>query len=101
MNGVVVGFDLFDSADHCAQYFRKLLNSHALDAAETAGAESAPPEREAVEAFLKSFDHAEETLHPAIGMGKDIRVETEAVVGAGLRLQEQYVHLAGFAKNGA
>ncbi len=107
IDGKVSGFDLFADAGHCAKYFPKLVGSYALDALETAdgvadesggGDERGTPAREQVRVFLARFDGASEAVHDAIGLGQDVRVETEEVIGAGLVWEDACVHLAGFVK---
>ncbi|MGI9310127.1 MAG: ARPP-1 family domain-containing protein [bacterium] len=56
------------------------------------------PAREVATAFLQRFAVAAEEVHDAIGLGSDVRVESAEVIGAGLVLEDECVHLAGFPK---
>jgi len=117
IDGEVSGFDLFSDAAHFAKYLPKLVGSHALDAMEAfdknaagkkgaadntvdkkGAAESA---RRQVEAFLARFGAGKEEVLDAVGLGRDVRVESDAVIGAGLVLEDECVHLAGFPKEKA
>ena len=100
IDGRVSGFDLFADAERCTKYFPKLVGSYALDALETTGkGRGKKLGREQAHDFLARFDTADEEVHDAIGLGQDLRVETAEVVGAGLVWEDEYVHLAGFAKD--
>lgn len=121
IDGEVSGFDLFADAAHFAKYLPKLVGSHALDAMESmvknaaeggdgggdggknAGGkkESGALPREQVEAFLARFGAGKEEVLDAVGLGRDVRIESDAVIGAGLMLEDECVHLAGFPKEKA
>ena len=99
IDGEVSGFDLFAHSAYFDRYFPKLTRSHALDALETSAGELVgQPQKEEVENFLKDFLNAKVEEYDAVGLGKDLRVETTALIGAGLAEDENYVHLAGFPK---
>ena len=99
IDGEVSGFDLFAHPEHFRHYFSKLVGSHALDALETRAGDSAvAPGREQAAAFLTGFREAVVEEYDAIGLGKDLRVETPELIGAGLARDGDYVHLTGFRK---
>ena len=100
IDGEVRGFDLFADAGSCAKYLPKLVGSYALDALETADAgKQQKLARQQVRDFLARFGTASEEVHEAVGLGEDLRAETDEVVGAGLVWEDKCIHLAGFTKD--
>ncbi len=97
MGGHVVGLDLFDHPATMQRLFPKLLRSYALDALdgpETAGEIS-------MDGILSELAVAPVFAAPAVGMGKDLRIQARGLVGAGLWVDERYVHLAAFRTGGS
>lgn len=100
VNGRIRGLELFQDAGAYRTVQGKLVRSYALDALERLnkdGAE-ASPDAAAVDAFLKELATAHELRYPAVGLGETIRLESRTVVGSGLAVQDQLVHLAAFTK---
>lgn len=98
LNGRVLGLELFEDPKVFRQLVPKLLRSWALDAIEgddTAAGLTAPPQREA-RRFVSSLGNAETLVKPAIGLGEDVRLKSDSVVGAGLLVENRLVHLAAY-----
>jgi hypothetical protein len=55
-----------------------------------------PPTPESAQQLLESTARAASETYPALGLGVDVRMREEQVVGAGLHWQEHMVHLNAF-----
>lgn len=103
IDGAVVGFDLFDSAETLRKLFPKLLRSYGLDALERATAARReavapePPSLAAAEGFLRAAAEAEEKEFAALGEGQDVRLTAAGLTGAALASGDHLVHLCAFA----
>jgi hypothetical protein len=99
LGGKVVGFDLFDSPATLAKLWPKLVRAYAVDA-RYVPAEGAPPvRREAVAEWIKAMPQAKEEKFKSPGLGDDVRLEGPTLVGAGLLVDEQPVHVEVFAND--
>ena len=58
-------------------------------------AEVTPPD--AAQAFLAEISAAPAENYPALGEGEDLRLESEALVGGGLKARGRLIHLCAFA----
>ncbi len=96
VNGAPFGFDLFDSPATLRRLLPKLVRSYALDAIETGGSQPKEARIEDARAFLKAAAGAAVEGFPAIGMGQDVRLTGDGVVGAGLVADGRVVHLSAF-----
>jgi hypothetical protein len=90
------GFELFDSPATMRAYLEKLVRSYALDALGMHDVVDEPPTVEGVQQLLDSAAQATSETYRAVGLGVDVRVREEKVVGAGLHWQEHMVHLNAF-----
>jgi hypothetical protein len=107
----IVGFDLFDKADTFQKLLPKLVRSYAVDAIDVAGVSlqpkadrraaasrsaDRPPITHLVPGFLGAVATASQRRTPALGMGADVRLAGNGLVGAALVLGGDVVHLSGF-----
>jgi hypothetical protein len=95
INGLLAGMDLFDSPATWRKSMRKLVQSYGLDALDNAGvpaSDASPQPKE----FLKAVQAAPCERFKAIGLGEDIRVNGERVVGGLLAVDGRLVHLTAF-----
>jgi len=92
------GLDLFDAPATLGTVFPKLLNSWALDALEPRREPTTKPPRGRAEDFLASVALAKERDYPAVGLGQEVRLEGENVVGSALVHEGSVVHLAAFER---
>jgi hypothetical protein len=92
----IYGFELFDAPATMRAYLEKLVRSYALDALGMQDVADEPPAAESAEQLLESAAQAASETYPALGLGVDVRVHEEKVVGAGLHWQEHLVHLNAF-----
>ncbi|MBT8144965.1 MAG: hypothetical protein KJO55_09710, partial [Gammaproteobacteria bacterium] len=77
----------------------KLIASYGLDALQAANAKTKTPTKAAVQAFLRKVSNANATSHKALGMGRDIRIDGQQLVGGALAVDDRLVHLSAFAVN--
>ena len=97
INGVIVGCDLFDSAETFAKLLPKIVRSYALDALDKREPQAfTPVAREAVVAFLNSVAGAQTQRFPALGIGEDVRLKAAGLTGGALLAEGRVVHLSAF-----
>jgi hypothetical protein len=103
--GVVCGIagqpacvDLFDHPRTLQKLYPRLIRSYALDALgiESGEALSADTARQ----FVERAQEAVSTIHPAVGMGEEVRLTGAGVVGSALVVDERAIHLALFRGDG-
>lgn len=94
VGGRIAGADLFDKETTLAKLFAKLLRSYALDALETPG--GTPVSANDVHRWLTTAAGAQARPFRSPGLGEDVRLEGAGVVGAGLVVEEQPVHVELF-----
>ena len=92
----IVGLDLFDNKETLKKLMPKLVRSFALDAIELNTSKKYQPRTEDAEDLLKKTASANTSIHPAIGDGKNLRLQSEEVIGGALSLDYQMIHLSVF-----
>jgi hypothetical protein len=95
INGEVIGFDLFDSAETLASLLPKLVRSYALDAIDAGDKESGVAV-ELADKFIKDAANASIERFPAVGKGEDLRLRGDNLSGGALLVDERIVHLCVF-----
>ena len=96
INGVLVGLDLFGSEAAFARAFPKLLRGSALQALAgfdkdgLAGANDCQ--------FLHAVLNATADRFPAVGLGEELRFDTEELGGGALEMEGGLVHLFAFPR---
>jgi hypothetical protein len=98
LHGKVVGADLFDQPATLAKLWPKLLRSYAIDALEQPDQSAAPLTAEALSDWLRSAARVEAKPFPSPGLGEDVRLQGQGVVGAGLVVEGRPVHVQLFAE---
>jgi hypothetical protein len=98
IDGKIEGFELFDSPETFSKMFEKLVRSYALDALETAAGPSAVASITDARAFLNSLAQASSQNYPAVGLGQEIRINSDDLVAGGLEVDSTLVHLVAFRK---
>ena len=93
--GRIVGFDLFDQPATLAKLWPKLVRAYAVDARAEAG--GAAVTRDAVRELAAHAPQAKEETFKSPGLGDDVRMEGPTLIGAGLLLEDQPVHVEVFA----
>lgn len=94
----IVGLDLFDRRTTLAAMLPKLVRSYAIDAMDTTGATGGARMKD-VESFLGMIAEAGVESYDAVGLGDDLRIVGPGLVGGGLMVDGDLVHLAAFAMN--
>ncbi len=90
-----VCIDLFDQPGTLEKLWTRLLKSYAIEALDTGGRRDGAtgPEPEKI---IEAIDRSEYMTYPSVGLGKDLRLNAPEIVGAGLLVDEQIVHLSVF-----
>jgi hypothetical protein len=103
VNGRVFGLDLFDVEPTLRLLLPKIVRSYALDAVALAGRQQPNPEGRGGEALVQQFlgelAATPVDTFPALGIGQDLRFQSEQLVGGGLWATgawEALVHLSAF-----
>jgi hypothetical protein len=100
VNGRVAGMDCFAGPGAYSKYFKKLLESYALDAIDRFEPKKEHKVRRGdVTAFLKGALAAEVESRSSVALGTDCRVSSDKLTGFALALDGQVLHLAMFARN--
>ena len=101
VNSRIAGLDSFSGPGAFSRYFKKLLESYALDAIDRFEPKKEHKVRRGdVTAFLKGADAAGVESRPSVALGTDCRIASDQVTGFALALDSQVLHLAMFGKNG-
>jgi hypothetical protein len=97
LGGRVVGVDLFDKPATLGKLWPKIVRAYALDALEHQEAEAQPVTRGGVQDWLASAAGAEAQQYKSPGLGYDVRLRGERIIGASLVVEEHPVHAELFA----
>jgi hypothetical protein len=97
--GQIEGADLFDQPTTLAKLWTKLVRGYALDAMEIGKREVPPITTEDGLRWIQAAAGAETDSYPSPGIGRDVRLETTALSGSALVVDEQAVHLELFAQS--
>jgi hypothetical protein len=99
IGGVLAGLDLFASERSFAGAFPKLTRGSALQALAGYEKDGRPSLDES--GFLRAALTAPADSFPAVGLGEELRIDTETIGGGALRLDGGLVHLFAFARASA
>jgi len=104
VNGVIVGFDLFDKTSTLRRVLPKLVRSVAVEALDAGAPPKAPGGaagttllRAQAAQFLAVAAKAPQHRAAALGLGEDLRLTAPHIAGAALISDERVVHLSAFA----
>lgn len=95
IGGRPVALDAFDRPETLSKLWPRLLSGYSLDAV---GHDKSPVRKEAVGAFLNAAAVADATGHEGLGLGMDVVITGESVVGNALTWESGVIHLALFAR---
>jgi hypothetical protein len=101
IDGRIVGIEGFGKPETFAKAFRKLVESYALEAI-NAGEKNLPVEPDLaqdVAEFTRAILAGEIELRPSVGLGTDVRLESEGASGFALVHEEQLLHLSAFGRS--
>jgi hypothetical protein len=98
IDGLAVGLDLFDHPHTLHRFFPKLVRSYALDALETmTGAAPKVANNASIEGVLEEIATAPIFAEPAVGLGKDVRINGKSMSGGALWAADRYIHICAFS----
>jgi hypothetical protein len=101
VNGKVVGMDAFGKAATFSQVFKNLLESYAMDAVDRFEKETvAGTGKKTASDVLAAAAAAKTESLPSVGLGMDLRLESEKLVGFALEHEGQIVHICLFPNTG-
>jgi hypothetical protein len=95
--GRIAGMDLFDKPATLAKLWPKLARAYALDALEEKDAPSQSVTREAVRNWLESLADVPSHVTKSPGLGHDVRLRNDRIVGSCLVVEQCPVHAELFA----
>ena len=101
INGKVAGLECFGHWQTFSKFFKKLVQSYALDAIDMI---KEPKEDHVAVAdirrFMEGIQKAPRKSYPSLGLGENIRAEGPFISGAALVYNESVLHLSAFAHDG-
>jgi len=99
INGKVVGLDGFGKPETFTSVFKKLVQSYALDAIDwlEEGKDHKVLKGD-VTRFLKASAKATIESRPSVGLGTDVRLESENLTGFALAVDDQILHFSIFVQ---
>lgn len=86
--------DYVSSPDAFARLWPKLRAGYLLDALERL--DRVPVSPTAYPTFLEQVDQAERSRQPSAGLGEDLRLRSDRVLGSGLELEGEVIQLSAF-----
>lgn len=95
VSGRAVCADIFDQAETLGSYWPRLVRSYALEAL---GAEPAALSLDSARRLLQRPLKAQRATFPSPGLGQDVRISGNGVVGAALIWEGVAVHTAVFRR---
>ena len=102
INGRISGMDAFGKSDTFYKIFKKLIGGYSLEAIDCFRPETKPGEPQfQVSGFLKEILTASVTKQPSPGIGHDLRLRSDKLIGSGLEIDKQMIQFSVFTKAGA
>jgi hypothetical protein len=96
INDRFVCLDLFDSPQTLAKLWKRLLKSYAMEALEQNNGKS-PGLSTQFEKVREAIAVSECSAFPSVGLGSDVRMTGPGIVGAGLAVDDRFLHLSVFS----
>lgn len=96
IGGKIAGADLFDKPTTLRKLWSKLVRAYAADVLEDPNQKSTPVRAEQITEWLKSASSAQQHWFDSPGVGDDVRIEGERLLGASLVVDNHPVHLELF-----
>ena len=98
IGGRIAGADLFDKPDTLRKLWPKLIKSCTIDALEPSTLSPGSTAQEAISSWLEAAASATLESFPSPGLGRDVRIEGEDVIGASLVVDNHPVHMELFRR---
>ncbi len=99
--GVVGGSDFFDKRETLRKLWPKLIRSCSLDALERSSQDAKSTSPDDISTWLENSAKATQEPFPSPGIGLDVRIEGEDVVGASLVIDDHPIHMELFHRTAA
>jgi hypothetical protein len=93
--GEALCLDYVSRPDAFSRLWPKVRAGYLLDALECLDGPTAPAER--IGTFVSEIDEASITRGPSVGLGEDVRLRANRVVGSGLELDGELLQLSAFS----
>ena len=101
INGKVAGLECFGHWQTFSKFFKKLVQSYALDAIDMFEESKTDHVATAdIRRFMEGIQKAPRKSYPSLGLGENIRAEGPFVSGAALIYNEAIFHLSAFVHEG-
>jgi len=97
-HGVIAGADLFDQPATLTKLWAKLIKSYAVDALENPRDEANPVSPDVVVDWLKSTTSAKQESFDSPGIGEDVRIQGNGLIGSTLVVEGHPVHAELFSE---
>lgn len=97
--GWIVGSDFFDKNDILRKLWPKLIRSCSLDALEQWSQSTTSTSPDDISTWLVRSAGASQEPFPSPGIGLDVRIEGEDVLGASLVIDDHPIHMELFRRN--
>jgi len=94
--GVIVGSDFFDKKETLQKLWPKLIRSCSLDALEQPSQNVTSTSSDDISTWLERSAKATQEPFPSPGLGQDVRIEGEDVLGASLIIDDHPIHMELF-----
>ena len=98
IGGRIAGVDLFDKSDTLRKLWPKLIKSCTIDALEPSTERPGSMAQEQISSWLDAAASATLESFPSPGVGQDVRIEGEDVIGASLVVDDHPVHMELFRR---
>jgi hypothetical protein len=99
--GVIVGSDFFDKKETLRKLWPKLIRSCSLDALEQPSQNVTSTSAGDISTWLERSAKATQEPFPSPGLGQDVRIEGEDVLGASLVMDDHPIHMELFHRTKA
>jgi len=101
INGKVAGLECFGHWQTFSKFFKKLVQSYALDAIDMVeGSKTDSVTAADVRRFLEGVRNAPRKSYSSLGVGENVRAEGPFVSGAALVYNDAVFHLSAFVHEG-
>lgn len=101
IDGQPVGVECFGQRETFAKNFNKIVESYALDAIDSdLSTQTKKIHKREAEKLLKDIPQGRTRSYPSVGLGTDIRIESNRLLGFALAVENRILHFSVFAQNG-
>lgn len=90
-----VCLDYASRPDAFERVYPKLLDGYLLDGVEHLDRE--PVDMSAVAGFVSNCENARRAMRPSVGVGVDVRLHGDGIIGSGLAVEDELVQLSAYA----